>query len=447
MATQLHSNTPPPTSIGLLSVRSPARDRLRTGRLLIELGIYWVLFEAVIRRALPHLNSPILAVKFAYYPLLYLVLWPRLKRFVAFRYWPAGMAFYLCWGIMITLAVDISRPIQGGLGILVNTLFAPVAFLGAAHYSDRRSIDRLLWRLTLVAGGIGALAIYQTNLTPDHWLNISMDGENAAYRMGNQFFRVTSSFQFCNVLGSFTVLGVAICYGTFRRSQTAREKQIAATCLILIYLGGVNSGSRVASIGTLLVLLCCVLMDRGGKKNAMYMVIAISLLVGTMAIVAPQRVARFVTLGQTRAFHTHNLGSRMKDLYLNETMRNAWQVGHGLGTGWGSYTIGVEKYAAARRDGPPLPYIEGGYSFVLAQTGIVGLFVFCYSHFALLLHSLKYRSEWAWLGVGLAAWPLLGNMSFALRSEDSDKVPMRRSVILLCFVIWPQFLSATGPEL
>jgi len=412
----------PPVQTNSSSIALPT-DGMRTAHLLIESGIYWVLLEAVVRRALPDSNTMILAVKFAYFPLLYVALWRRFYRCIQFRYWPPGIFIYLLWGATITIAQDYSRPIPGGLGIMIHILFAPAAFLGAAYYSDRQSVDLVLWRFTLVSGVIGALGICQNFLPPDHWLNLTMENETNTFDMGGEIFRVSSSFQFCNVFSSFTILGGLICYGTFRRTHISRRKQIAATCLALIYVGGINSGSRVASVGVLAVISFCLLSDRAGRRIAVYVLTLLAFFVIALSISAPERVAKLLEIGEIRTFAVDDLIERVTDLYFGETQQNALKIGGGLGIGWGHFTFGLQKFTSQGDADGQLPYVEGGYAVVMAQTGLAGLILIGYTSAVFLLYSLKDRSEWRWLGVGLAAWSILGNLPFAMQQVSVLAIP------------------------
>ncbi|MBN1656020.1 MAG: hypothetical protein JXA30_19790 [Deltaproteobacteria bacterium] len=363
----------------------------------------------------------ILGFKFLYFPLLYLLLYRLLPWSQAIRLLPAGTLFFVGWGALLSLVKFPGHPITTILGILVNVSFIPLALLGAALYRDRVEIAALLKRWSLLSLAIGILAIVQSRLAPTHWLNISVDTVTPAF-VDSGFNRVTSTFQFCNVFSSYVSLAIVIYLGWFISSIKNKSRFIAVVSLVIFYYGGLQTGSRMAGISALICLLFSIILAGQTGKYVTYAATAI--VIGFVALnLADIRIEETVS---DRPFVAGAAIERTMSGYLaRDTLSDALEASDIWGTGWGPYTMGVWKYApqlggaVARTE----IMLEGGYLFVLAQTGILGFFFFIWMNLSLLVSSVSRYFSFAWLGGGLAAHSIIANLPVCMQEISVLAIP------------------------
>lgn len=145
---------------------------------------------------------------------------------------------------------------MGLAGLLVNTAFVPVACFAALLYRDEDELRGVFLRLTSFAGLVGTMAIYQATLPADHWLNMSVDMAASGIRDGLGV-RVPGTFQFCNVFGQYASGGLIACCGTIYAARNKLESAWGIGCGALLYLGVMESGSRMGALGSLAVVCAC----------------------------------------------------------------------------------------------------------------------------------------------------------------------------------------------
>jgi hypothetical protein len=388
-----------------------------------EAGVFFVLCEGLLRRLLPGAGAYILSFKFAYFPLVYCYLIAVLPRARQTPWLVPGAGVFLAWGTLITVAHLWWYSVVGLAGLLVNTAFVPVACFAALLYRDEDELRGVFLRLTSFAGLVGTMAIYQATLPADHWLNMSVDMAASGIRDGLGV-RVPGTFQFCNVFGQYASGGLIACCGTIYAARNKLESAWGIGCGALLYFGVMESGSRMGALGSLAVVGACL----AGSARLWTRVADAALLgviaMGLVFLCSPSLLWRadsaYAARAAGRSFYVDDALDRIGGMYFFGMMDDSITMSSGIGLGWGPCTMGVPQYA--RRlfaiEVPQQPgdfHIEGGYSYLLTQVGIVGAALFFYVHAMLVRLALRSHSELGWLGLAVAAWSIVGNLPLGLQ--------------------------------
>ncbi len=373
-------------------------------RVLLEIGLYFVLAEGLLRKVFPQHSTLILAFKFVYFAGLYAVAGAVLSRQTAIRM-PVFLSLYLCWGTLVTWLHVTRNPLTATLGLLINLAFVPVLLLSARLYNDAALRQALFRRLTLFAGFAGCIAICQSFLSPTHWLNLEMDGITVA-----DDHRVSATFQYCTVFGNYAIGGAIACMGSLFRT-TRQSLVMPLVSLSLLGVGVLFSGSRTGVVGCFLVVVLIVLLNKP-KMSQLCVVGLVGIVLFTWF-----SVSGFSSIATLRAVSFNDVSPRVQGEYLGWLTR-AMALSHGPGLGWGPFTMGVSAYAArlGYTEWPAFLFreIEGGYAYVVAGTGAVGLLFFLAMH-AGFLPITKAGGETRWLAPAVVLWSLFGNIALCLQ--------------------------------
>ena len=296
----------------------------------IELGLLFVLCEGLLRRMFVSQAVYVLAFKFCYFPALYAALLLRPHPRVHIRWLPPGVVPFLAWGILVTLINLWRYPVTGLLGLGVNLCFVPLAYVGAAFYSTDQDRRGFFFRMTVLAGLLGLLALYQSTLGPGHWLNLDINEEGRGISM-EEGVRVTSSFQFCNAFGQYAAFGILACAAAVYLARTSSEIACALVCGLLLYCGVVESGSRMGGLGSLVVLAACRLPAPAARKKVATLA-AVGLVLGgaVLLIVHPSSDSGHQEL--RRGQDPTGLVERVTETYVGGRLWPPWRR---LTTGWG----------------------------------------------------------------------------------------------------------------
>ncbi|QDT69706.1 O-Antigen ligase [Planctomycetes bacterium MalM25] len=410
------ARTPPITH------RLPSRTATWTAGLphrAIELGLFFVLCEAFLRRVFPLYSVHILAAKFAFFPALYCLFFSNLERGVARGGLPLTALAWLAWGIVLSAIGALTSPATHAIGVLVNCAFAPLAFLGAAYYRDADSVRSLLSKLTIFGACAGLFALFQSQLPASHWLNASMDLESGTVGRGG-FTRVASFFQHCNVFASFVSLGLIAGLGWSSMAKSKSEQTYATFCMVVLYAGGIVSGSRMATLGGIAILVASLLLLRQHTSRTVQMALRGLLLVCLAAALSPAAFDVIAQASGSRSFQTNStddsLIDRVRDMYLGSNFSEAWRESGLFGCGWGPYTMGASRYAETltQESISRIAEVESGYSIIQVQTGLIGLLIFLLLNGVLVLRGVLRKQAHAWLMGALAVWSLIGSLPLSL---------------------------------
>ena len=340
--------------------RQPAA--LRGAQWAIELGVIFVLCEGLLRRLLPGQSMYVLGFKFLYFPVVYAVLFTRFRPVARMRWLPSGAALFLGWGTLITLAnmwqyvVPHSawwHPAEALLGLAVDLFFVPLAFFGAMLYPTFQDRRRFFLHMTALAGVLGVLAICQSTLPATHWLNVGINLEDAGI-MDRGSVRVASSFQFCNVFGLYAAFGLLAATASIYFARNMLEAAFALGCGVLLYVGVLESGSRMGGLGSLLVLAIAVLPSGLSFKRLRIAVVG-ALLVGVAVfIISHLTSSRPEDPDLPRSQTAEDIVERTTDVYLGSTLWRAADLSYGVGFRLGPLDDGRVRLRAGphRRNAP-----------------------------------------------------------------------------------------------
>jgi len=175
--------------------------------------------------------------------------------------------------------------------------------------------------------------------------------------------------------------------------------------------GGFLSGSRTGILGSVVILAVAAALSVKQTKHAALIAVISLAAASTLSIYQPQS-----TGPGRRAVSTEGIRERFQQVYFGEDLGSAFRVARGVGTGWGPYTMGIWIYAdrLGFNESSAATVLEGGYLYIIAETGIVGLlfFVCMHSSFAA---GFRRQTAWRWLGPAIGLWSLLGNIPLCLQ--------------------------------
>jgi hypothetical protein len=401
-------------------------DDLAGVRCALEIGLYFVLCEGLVRRLVPpEIGTIMLAFKFVYFPLVYIFFMLR-RRVPNTPRVPIGIVLFLCWGVLISFFRAQDHPFTTAFGIAVNLTFVPIAMLAGGVYRTRQDVARALLRLAVFGALVGVLAMYEIILPVNHWLNRSMNLSTGLDE------RVSGTFQYPTVFGNFLMGGTVAGLAAISLVTKKSTKLLLVLGWLAFEIGGFLSGSRIGSLGSAVILvLAAILSTKWVKHTAL---IASTILVILLAVAAGARgVYRTELAGlNLRATETMDLGTRIQQFYFGDRLRDALEVSHGVGTGWGPFTMGIDIYPKRLGFDENLPpnyqdrggysFLEGGYSYILAETGIVGFILFGCMHFSFAAWPQR-QATLRWLGPAIGVWSLLGNIPLGLQEIPVLAVP------------------------
>lgn len=383
-------------------------------RFAVEAGLVLAILEGLLRRALPQVGMAIMAVKFIYFPALYVV-WVLMRPVPRqqLRLPLAGLA-WIAIGTATTLANVAAHPVASSLGFLMNLGFVPVAFIAGKLYADPEARRACFLRLAMLCGFTGALAVFQSYLPPSHWLNMTVDGSPNLIPD-----RVASTFQFCNTFGNFAIGGALICFAALALSPKTRSRFMSTLSLLLIIAGAWLSGSRAGFYGCIAMIAVCFPFAPHKIRR-----VAIPFALVAVALVVASPFSQAVELiSSGRAASTTDLSDRVTESYLGDLASQAVSLSDGIGIGWGPLTMGVSVYLDRLGINESFPDIalEGGYSLMIAETGILGLCLFVAFQFVLITQPAPFMHKF--LPVGVALWGLIGNLPLNLQSIPALAIP------------------------
>jgi hypothetical protein len=395
-------------------------------RCALETGLYFVLCEGLLRRLVPpETGTILLAVKFLYFPLLYIFFMLR-RRVPTIPRIPVGIVLFLCWGVLVSLFRAQNHPFTTAFGLAVNLTFVPIAVLAGSAYRTRQDVARAMFRLAVFGAMVGVLAMYQSTLTVDNWLNRSMNLSNGLDD------RVSGTFQYPTVFGNFLMGGTIAGLAAVGAGTKKGTKLLLGLGWLSFEIGGFLSGSRIGSLGSAVILvLAAMLSTKSVKHTALVACAVLVILVGTAA--GAQEIYRsHLKALNFRATETLDIGTRIQQFYLGDRLRDGLEAAHGLGTGWGPFTMGMEIYSKRLGFDENVPpnyqdrggysFLEGGYSYVLAETGIVGFLLFGCMHCSFAAWSQP-QATLRWLGPAIGVWSLLGNLPLGLQEIPVLAIP------------------------
>lgn len=392
-------------------------DDLTGVRCALEIGLYFVLCEGLVRRLVPpNIGTILLAVKFVYFPLVYIFFTLR-RRVPSTPRVPLGIVLFLCWGVLVSLFRAQDHPFTTAFGIAVNLTFVPIAMLAGGVYRTRQDVAGALFRLAVFGAMVGVLAMYQSTLPVNHWLNRGMNLSNGIDE------RVSGTFQYPTVFGNFLIGGTIVGLAAVSLAAKKSTKLLLGLGWLAFEIGGLMSGSRIGSLGSAVVLVLAATLSTKWIKHATLIACAILVILVAIATGAPGIYRIDLTSLNPRAIDTWDIGTRIQQFYFGDNLQDALGVARGAGTGWGPYTMGVFNSARLGiHEILPSTSLEGGYSFILAETGVIGFLLFGCMHYSFTARPRRHATI-LWLGPAIGVWSLLGNIPLGLQEIPVLAVP------------------------
>ena len=161
--------------------REPVRTAMERDRQIVmvavEIGLYFVLAEGLLRRAMPTAGVMIMAVKYVWFPVVYLLV-TALNVPVNWSI-HRTVSNFLLLGSCLSLIGLATHPITSLIGLATNLSFVPISCLVSSLYFRLSHWRAVVTRLAVASGIIGAIGLYCTLLPENHWLNLGVDGEVA----------------------------------------------------------------------------------------------------------------------------------------------------------------------------------------------------------------------------------------------------------------------------
>jgi hypothetical protein len=234
-------------------INSPAA--LLNLRRTIGVLIFVLVFEGLGRKLqIPYTSVPIFFIKDVLVLLIALQLsflrQPRALEPIWIAY--VTVCFLFLPVFISTLTHD---PLLAVFGLKQYLLYPVVAlgFVTAFEYSPLSEIVRMMRRVTFLIVPTTIIAVIQQHLSPDHWLNLSVEGAQLGNFSSAGHLRISSTFsfvaQYCAFLNFALVTAVVSLHGL---GALRRWQQLFFIAMLpAIFLCSYMTGSRGAVMGNL----------------------------------------------------------------------------------------------------------------------------------------------------------------------------------------------------
>ncbi len=186
----------------------------------------------------------------------------RMRRPSAIRFLSTGYATIAVLMTPLIIATAFHDPILALFGAKQYLLFPVVglAVFLAFENATREEILRFFRWIALLVIPTSLVALLQSRLSPDHWLNLSVGGTSLEIFSAGDKLRVSSTFPFVAQYGMFLNAQIFITAITLTHLQNLRRvwKIACLSLLPLLVVGSYITGSRGAVVGNVtIVLLAC----------------------------------------------------------------------------------------------------------------------------------------------------------------------------------------------
>jgi hypothetical protein len=256
-----------------LPVKDPIRAKLRTVQQLLLILLFVLIFEGILRKMLPGVLG--VALFFAK-DALCLLLWgfifqipkpPVIQKFVNALIF---LTLFILPVFFATLIKDVSLAVFGLKQYLLFTVVALAVFV-CYEGEGRSGLSKLMGLLSgsiLITSGV---ALVQSRLPTDHWLNLSVAGESLEAFRSSERLRVGSTFPFVAQYAMYLNAGAFFLPVFFlMRQKAAGWARIFAISLVPAFVVGMFiTGSRSSVLGNMAIFGVAtglIVLRHGGKS-------------------------------------------------------------------------------------------------------------------------------------------------------------------------------------
>lgn len=310
---------------------------------------------------------------------------------------PAASIWLRRLGILLGLLLPclvvtaVSDPVLALFGLKQYILFGivGVSFVAAYPPQQRANLSQLLWLIALSVGITTAVAVAQNRLPAEHWLNLSVAGEDMSGFSAGGYLRVSSTFSF---VGQYCFYLNALCFLLPAFYLGARVKPFWLRPALTVGLVGSAAvgifvtGSRTAVIGGSAILvtsatLIIIVGEWRAIQKLFLPIVAGAILLGVSRSHFPEFFAAYNARVENSMEETHSIEiqNRVKGSLLGwtEGTENARPnlFGYGLGV-MSNGSDRFSRYAASWRSSgfwtetdQATTLFEGGWYLVVVWYG------------------------------------------------------------------------------
>ena len=239
-------------------------------------------FEGVLRKKAPPGVKQVIFFMKDFVAIWLAVQVAQMRRPPAIQFLSTAYATVAVLMTPLIIATALHDPLLALFGAKQYLLFPIVglAVFMAFENATREEILRFFRWIALLVIPTSLIALLQSRLSPDHWLNLSVGGTNLETFSAGDKLRVSSTFPFVAQYGMFLNAQIFITAITLTHLQNLRRVwRIACLSLLpLLVLGSYITGSRSAVVGnvTILLLACGLAMTKLQSRVALRMVMLLA---------------------------------------------------------------------------------------------------------------------------------------------------------------------------
>ena len=278
--------------------------------------------------------------------------------------------------IMATAFHDPILALFGAKQYLLFPIVGLAVFLAFENATREEILSFFRW-IALLVIPTSLVALLQSRLSPDHWLNLSVGGTSLETFSAGEKLRVSSTFPFVAQYGMFlnAQIFVAAITLTHLKNLGRLWKIVALSLLPLLVLGSYITGSRSAVVGNVavVILACGLAMTKLQSRVALRIAMLLAALY--IAFVGMQHFfpSAFVAYRVREEGKLIGLSSEVKERtmaslfdWANVTGASPSLLGYGLGV-MSNGSESLSSYAAGWRSGGA--WTETDYATTLFEGG------------------------------------------------------------------------------
>ncbi|OGK78195.1 MAG: hypothetical protein A2X36_05595 [Elusimicrobia bacterium GWA2_69_24] len=384
--------------IVLAGVIAALQWRVMTVFLLIA-----ICFEGTLLRTYWTLATTVLFAKAVVAAGLYAGFFIELARrgIAPFRSLPFLVPAAVMFGITLVQTVNpwIPSPIVAVIGFGLFWGFVPMYLVGYYLVESKEAVIRLLLILAVASFPVTVTGIRQYILGPEAFTELDAEVLNdfafwwIGGESGTRYFRPPATFTFTMGFGLYLLSVLPIFFGLLGAGLSAAKRVVVFAAGGLALVGMMVNGARSFYVLAGLELLVMLVMLRGGRQRAGFVLGGVLLLAGVYPFTWDMFVDRVATIPGNISLRLNYMLQTGPAIALSSSL-----VGHGAGT----------ATAAARRFSNEVIFPESYWLKLLWEYGLLGTVVFLVLVSMMFWASIKAQRSirdvrLRWVGVGLLA--------------------------------------------